>query len=94
MKKITAEFELKTGKTKDDLGDIQDGLKGVEKGLDAAGKEGKKTNKILKGISNLFKGALGLGRAARLFTPVGLGITAAGVVDVSDGTVVVETDGD
>ena len=24
MKKITAEFELKTGKTKDDLGDIQD----------------------------------------------------------------------
>ena len=26
------------------------------------------------------KGALGLGRVARLFTPVGLGITAAGVV--------------
>lgn len=67
MKKITAEFELKTGKTKDDLGDIQDGLKGVEKGLDAAGKEGKKTNKILKGISNLFKGALGLGIVIKLF---------------------------
>ena len=28
----------------------------------------------------VMKGALGLGRAARLFTPVGLGITAAGVV--------------
>ena len=67
MKKIAAEFELKTGKTKDDLGDIQDGLKGVEKGLDAAGKEGKKTNKILKGISNLFKGALGLGIVIKLF---------------------------
>ena len=67
MKKITAEFELKTGKTKDDLDDIQDGLKGVEKGLDAAGKEGKKTNKILKGISNLFKGALGLGIVIKLF---------------------------
>ncbi len=67
MKKITAEFELKTGKTKDDLGDIQDGLKGVEKGLDAASKEGKKTNKILKGISNLFKGALGLGIVIKLF---------------------------
>ena len=42
MKKITAEFELKTGKTKDDLGDIQDGLKDVGKGLNVAGKEGKK----------------------------------------------------
>ena len=28
----------------------------------------------------VMKGALGLGRVARLFTPVGLGITAAGVV--------------
>lgn len=67
MKKITAEFELKTGKTKDDLGDIQDGLKDVGKGLNAAGKEGKKTNKILKGISNLFKGALGLGIVIKAF---------------------------
>ena len=67
MKKITAEFELKTGKTKDDLGDIQDGLKDVGKGLNVAGKEGKKTNKILKGISNLFKGALGLGIVIKAF---------------------------
>lgn len=67
MKKITAEFELKTGKTKDDLGDIQDGLKDIGKGLNTAGKEGKKTNKILKGISNLFKGALGLGIVIKAF---------------------------
>ena len=66
-KKITAEFELKTGKTKDELEDVVKGVDGIKKGLKDTANEGKKTNKILKGISNLFKGALGLGIVIKAF---------------------------
>src|SRR5210317_63879 len=65
--KITAEFELKTGKTKDELEDVVKGVDGIKKGLKDTANEGKKTNKILKGISNLFKGALGLGIVIKAF---------------------------
>ena len=67
MKKIEAEFELKTGKTKKDLSDIADGVNDVKTGLNNVTTQGKKTNKVLKGISNLFKGALGLGIVIKAF---------------------------
>ena len=67
MKKIQAEFELKTGKTKKDLSDIADGVNDVKTGLNNVTTQGKKTNKVLKGISNLFKGALGLGIVIKAF---------------------------
>ena len=46
----------------------------------AAGIELLAPGAISRFAPGVMKGALGLGRAARLFTPVGLGITAAGVV--------------
>ncbi len=67
MKKIQAEFELKTGKTKKDLSDIADGVNDVKTGLNNVTTQGKKTNKVLKGISNLFKGALGLSIVIKAF---------------------------
>ena len=67
MKKIQAEFELKTGKSKKDLTDIADGVNDVKDGLNDVEKQGKKTNRVLKGISNLFKGALGIGLVVKAF---------------------------
>ena len=55
MKKIQAEFELKTGKTKKDLSDIADGVNDVKTGLNNVTTQGKKTNKVLKGIGNRYK---------------------------------------
>ena len=67
MKKIQAEFELKTGKTKKDLSDIADGVNDVKTGLNNVTTQGKKSIKVLRGIKNLFKGALGLGIVIKAF---------------------------
>ena len=67
MKKIEAEFELKTGKTKKDLSDIADGVNDVKTGLNNVTTQGKKSIKVLRGIKNLFKGALGLGIVIKAF---------------------------
>ena len=77
-KKIQVELEAKTDKALDELKDlkkqIEDLNKSVtqfgntaEKQLDDVGKTAKKTSKVLGGISNLFKTALGAGLLVKAF---------------------------
>ena len=77
-KKIQVELEAKTDKALDEIKDlkkqIEDLNKSVtqfgntaEKQLDDVGKTAKKTSKVLGGISNLFKTALGAGLLVKAF---------------------------
>jgi hypothetical protein len=56
MQKIRAEFELNTGKSKENLEEVVNGTDDLKDGLKNVEKQGKKTNKALDGISKVLKG--------------------------------------
>ena len=56
MQKIRAEFELNTGKSKENLEEVVNGTDDSKDGLKDVEKQGKKTNKALDGISKVLKG--------------------------------------
>lgn len=56
MQKIRAEFELNTGKSKENLEQVVNGTDDLKDGLKNVEKQGKKTNKALDGISKVLKG--------------------------------------
>lgn len=77
-KKIQVELEAKTDKALDEIKDLKQQIEALnksvtqfgnsaEKQLDDVGKTAKKTSKVLGGISNLFKTALGAGILVKAF---------------------------
>jgi len=77
-KKIQVELEAKTDKALDEIKDLKQQIEelnktvtqfgnSAEKQLDDVGKTAKKTSKVLGGISNLFKTALGAGILVKAF---------------------------